>query len=448
MATGVEIYFGKNMIKILIKKIISQNILNSIRPFYHGFLAYCAQWYFGRPSNQLIVIGVTGTNGKSTTVNLAAKILQEAGYKTGFTSTVNFGLPAGEKMNDLKMTMPSGWVLHKWMAKMVKAGYRAVVLEISSEGLAQNRHLGINFDVAVFTNLTPEHIEAHGGFENYKLAKSKLFASLNSELGIKNHGIQKTIVANIDDKYGEYYLSFPAEKKISFGVNNQKAVLVAKEPCYSSQGVEFIIHNSKFIIHLKGRFDVYNSLAAIAVSHALSIPLEVSKKALEKIEVIPGRMEILQEKPFLVLVDYAPEPYALKALYETIYMWPKNNLIHVLGSCGGGRDRARRKILGEMAGKTAQTIIVTNEDPYDDDPMEIINEVADGATGVGKKLDENLFKIVDRREAIKKALNLAKAGDLVLATGKGAEQKMALANGRYIDWDDRSVINELLKTNN
>lgn len=431
--------------KALIKKIIPNNLLKKLRPIYHGALALFAHWYFGRPSYKLIVVGVTGTNGKSTTVNLAAKILQEAGIKTGFTSTVNFGLPTGERMNDLKMTMPSGWVLQKWMAEMVMAKYQAVVLEISSEGLNQNRHLGINFDIAVFTNLTPEHIEAHGSFENYKLAKSKLFASLNSESGIKNHGIQKTIVANLDDKYGEYYLSFHSEKKITFGVNNPKADLSAINVEYASSGVRFMIHNSSLMLHLKGKFDVYNSLSAIAVAQSLGISLDVCKKALEKIEVISGRMEVLQEKPFLVLVDYAPEPYALKALYETINQWPKKNVIHVLGSCGGGRDRARRKILGEMAGKASQVVIVTNEDPYDDDPMEIINEVASGAESIGKKYGENLFKIEDRREAIKKALSLAKEGDLVLVTGKGAEQKMAVANGRYIDWDDRAVIREELQ---
>lgn len=437
------------MIKIWIKKIISQKLLKKIRPFYHGALAYFAHWYFGRPSNKLIVVGVTGTNGKSTTVNLIAKILQEAGIKTGFTSTVNFGLPSGEKMNDLKMTMPSGYVLHEWMSDMAKAGYKAVVLEISSEGLAQNRHLGINFDIAVFTNLTPEHIEAHGGFESYKIAKSKLF-SLLQKLQITNYKlqiyfkIQKTIIANLDDELSGYYLSFPAQKKISFGVNSLKADLSATNVEYASSGVQFMIHNSSFKLHLKGKFDVYNSLAAIAVAKALGISLDISKKALEKIEVIPGRMEVLQSEPFIVLVDYAPEPYALKALYDTIGLWQKNKLIHVLGSCGGGRDRARRKILGEMAGSTAQIVVVTNEDPYDDDPMEIINEVSEGASRVGKKLNENLFQIIDRREAIKKALGLAREGDLVLVTGKGAEQKMALANGKYLDWDDRQVIKQEL----
>jgi UDP-N-acetylmuramoyl-L-alanyl-D-glutamate--2,6-diaminopimelate ligase len=438
-----------------IKKLLPNQLLKLIRPLYHGALAYFSHWYFGRPSDKLIVIGVTGTNGKSTTVNLIAKIFQEAGLRTGFTSTVNFGLPSGEKMNDLKMTMPSGYILHKWMADMVNAGYKVVVLEVSSEGLQQNRHLGINFDIAVFTNLTPEHIEAHGGFENYKLAKSKLFASLNRESGIKNQGVKKTIVINLDDPSGEYYASFQAEKKITFGVNNQKANLNAIRVEYGPRGIKFIIsakggspeggHNFPFSLHLKGKFDVYNALAAIAASQALNIPLEISKKALEKIAVVPGRMEVLQERPFIVLVDYAPEPYSLQACYETVGEWPKNRLIHILGSCGGGRDKARRKVLGEMAGHTAQIVVVTNEDPYDDDPMEIINEVASGAGIAGKILYQDLYKIENRREAIKKALSLAKEGDLVLITGKGAEQKMAVAGGKYIDWDDRQVVREELR---
>jgi UDP-N-acetylmuramoyl-L-alanyl-D-glutamate--2,6-diaminopimelate ligase len=156
-------------------------------------------------------------------------------------------------------------------------------------------------------------------------------------------------------------------------------------------------------------------------------------------------MEVIQDKPFMVLIDYAPEPYSLQALYDTISVWPKNKLIHILGSTGGGRDVARRKILGQMAGKTADIVIVTNEDPYDDDPQEIIHQVADGAVSSGKVIKENLFRNPDRRGAIAKAFSLAKEGDLVLITGKGSEQKMALANGKYIDWDDRVVAREELQ---
>lgn len=441
-----------------VKKLLPNQALKFIRPIYHGFVALLANLYFGRPSDKLIVIGVTGTNGKSTTVNLIAKILEEAGNTVGLTSTVNFKIAGKEKLNDIKMTMPSGWYLHKWMKQMLKADCKYAVLEISSEGLHQNRHLGINFDIAVFTNLTPEHLEAHGGFENYKVAKGKLFAML-SQSQITNHKlqinpeIQKTIIINADDKYGEYFKNFSAQKHLSFGVSNFSADFMATNIIYSPEGVSYKLSvqqaqdrkDLNFKLYLKGKFDIYNSLTAIVVAQALGINLGICKVALEKAANVPGRMEIIQEQPFKILVDYAPEPYSLQACYETIGEWPKNRFIHILGSCGGGRDKARRKILGQMAGKAANVVIVTNEDPYDDDPEEIINEVAEGAKNTGKKLNQDLFKISDRREAIKKALLIARENDLVLITGKGAEQKMAVANGQYIDWDDRKVIRQELK---
>ena len=170
-------------IKNILRKIIPKTIFKFAQPFWHGMLALFYAWYFGNPSKKMIVIGVTGTNGKSTTSNLIAKILEEAGFKTGLISSVNYKTSNNEKLNDMKMTTPSGWFIQKSLAEMVKNKFEYAVLEISSQGLEQNRHLGIEFDVAVFTNLTPEHIEAHGSFENYKLAKAKLFASLSQGKG-------------------------------------------------------------------------------------------------------------------------------------------------------------------------------------------------------------------------------------------------------------------------
>lgn len=431
-----------------IKKIIPNRFIKYIRPFYHGALAYLAHFYFGRPSEKLIVIGVTGTNGKTTTVNLIAKILEEAGFKVGYTSTATMKIGAQEFLNNMKMTTPSGWLLQKWMAQMARAGCEYAVLEISSEGLAQNRHLGINFDVAVFTNLTPEHLEAHGGFNNYKLAKGKLFANLqksqitNNKSQI-NPNIQKTIIVNADDQYADFYKSFLAKKHLSFGVKNPQADLVATDIVYSPDGLSFKIQNSEFIIHLKGQFDVYNSLAAIATAQSQNISLEICRKALEKVPVVPGRVEVLQTSPFTVVVDYAYEPEEMKQLYQTLARWPHNRIIQVLGPTGGGRDRARIEVLGKMAGEAANVVIITTDDPYDDDPKALAQRMSSGV-GSDKILNDNLFVILDRRAAIAKAVKLAAFGDLVLITGKGADQKMALANGRYLDWDDRKVAREEL----
>ncbi|MCC7356467.1 MAG: UDP-N-acetylmuramoyl-L-alanyl-D-glutamate--2,6-diaminopimelate ligase [Candidatus Doudnabacteria bacterium] len=422
------------------RAVIPRSIFKALQPYWHGGIALLANAYFGNPSKDIKVIGVTGTNGKSTTVNLISAILGEAGHKTGLISTVNFKVSDTEKLNDMKMTTPSGWLMQKWLREMVRNNFEYVVLEISSQGLEQNRHLGINFDVAVFTNLTPEHIEAHGGFDQYKKAKGLLFAALK-----QNHtGRPTAIVANADDDHFEYFINFPATIHISFGIKNESANLLATNVEATPNGVSFQLQNTQFKLQLKGQFDVYNALAASAVAQSQNISLETCKTALEKIAVVAGRMEIIQDQPFTVLIDYAPEPYSLQALYDTIAQWPKKRIIHVLGSTGGGRDRARRHTLGQMAGKTAGVVIVTNEDPYDDNPQEIINEVASGAFEQGKVIGENLFAILDRREAIAFAVKQAKPGDLVLITGKGSEQKMAVAHGNYIDWDDRAVVREEL----
>jgi len=424
-------------------------LLKAIRPAYHGALALLGSFYYGQPSRKLIVIGVTGTNGKSTTVNLIAKILEEAGYKTGYTSTVTVNFGGQESLNKMKMTMPSGWLLQKWMRQMVNAGCKYAVLEVSSEGLAQNRHLGIDFDVAVFTNLTPEHLDSHGGFENYKLAKAKLFSGLaksqitNSKSQI-NPNIQKSIITNADDEYGKYFAGFKADRCVSYGIKNPQADLIATDIQYSPNGISFKLKTINYKLCLKGQFDVYNSLAAIAVAQSQGVSLEICKKALEKVRVVPGRVEVLQSVHFTVVVDYAYEPEEMRQLYETVNRWPHKRVLQVLGPTGGGRDKARIRMLGEMAGKFANAVFITTDDPYDDDPKILGGQMAEGARAAGKTEKQDLFCEYDRRAAIRMALKAACDGDLVLVTGKGADQKMALAVGTYVDWDDRTVVREEL----
>ena len=426
-------------------------LLRAIRPIYHGMLALFGSFCYGRPSRKLIVIGVTGTNGKSTTVNLIAKILEEAGYKTGYTSTVTMNFGERESLNKMKMTMPSGWLLQKWMRRMVNAGCKYAVLEVSSEGLAQNRHLGIAFDIAVFTNLTPEHLESHGGFENYKLAKAKLFASLKLEARSQKPEARKTIIVNADDEYGKYFAGFKADRCVSYGIKNPQADLIATDIQYSANGISYQLPASpaggqatSYKLNLKGQFDVYNSLAAIAVAQSQGVSLEICKKALEKVPVVPGRVEVLQATPFTVVVDYAYEPEEMRQLYETVNRWPHKRVLQVLGPTGGGRDKARIKVLGEMAGRFADMVIITTDDPYDDDPKILGGQMAEGVRAAGKTEKQNLFCEYDRRAAIRMALRAAREGDLVLVTGKGADQKMALAAGVYLDWDDRKVVKEEL----
>jgi UDP-N-acetylmuramoyl-L-alanyl-D-glutamate--2,6-diaminopimelate ligase len=436
--------------KSLLKKFLPCFILN----WYHKTLAFLAMFIYRNPSNKLIVIGVTGTNGKSTVVNLIGSILKEAKKKVGWTSTANFFLDDKEWLNDQKMTMLGRFKTQKFLVQAVKIGCHYAVIETSSEGIKQYRHLGINYDIAVFTNLTPEHIESHGSFENYKLAKGELFKHLTKKLKKKLNGrvIDKTIIVNADDPHADYFLSFKADKKLTYSIN-KPSNFQATDINLQSNGTTFKIQSSilnpqSSILktNLYGRVNVYNYLAAIAVAKTLNIDEETIKRAMLKYHNMPGRFEFIETKKNLkVMVDYAPEPESMKRLYETLKIFSFNNIIHVLGSTGGGRDKARRPILGKLAAQNAQYVIVTNEDPYDDDPQEIIDQVAQGAIDAGKILNQNLYKILDRKEAIKKALSLAQENDLVLITGKGCEQFICVKNGKKIPWDDRKVVRELLK---
>ena len=458
------------MLKRIVKKIIPKFVLN----FYHKSMALLAAFVYGNPSEKLIVVGVTGTNGKSTTVALIAKTLEAGGAKVGATSTVSFKVADKEWMNNKKMTMLGRFQLQKLLKQMVDAGCTYAVIETSSQGIEQYRHLGVNYDYAVFTNLTPEHIEAHGGFENYKRAKGRLFEHLTrkarkqrgegqrarfdsearrakskgqkqgQELKIKdqkNTEVGKIIIANVDDEYADYFFSFKADKKIGFtvrkdappsigivGAESHSAppimvekgavrvdeMFIANNVNVTTRGTSFEVNNIKINLQMLGAFNVYNALAAVALGMEEGLSLKQIKIGLESVKGVAGRMELIDEgQPFTVIVDYAPEPASMGKLYETINAIRSSqslnslnslnlstrSIIHVLGSCGGGRDKARRPVLGKLAGQNADVVIVTNEDPYDDDPMEIINEVAAGAIEVGKELDKNLFKILDRKEA-------------------------------------------------
>jgi len=436
------------MIKNLIKKIIPEFLINQ----YHKVLALLAAFLYGYPSEKLIVIGVTGTNGKSTTVNLIAKILEQAGFKVGLTSTMNFKIAKREWLNDKKMTMLGRFQTQKLLRQMAKAGCKYAIIETSSQGILQYRHLGINYDIAVFTNLTPEHIEAHGGFDNYKKAKGELFKKLSKDKHkiIDNKAVKKTSIINIDDKYADYFASFGTDQKFGFTTQNKNKIgfdkiINASKIRIKGFKTSFEINGTKFNLNLPGKFNVYNSLASICVALSQKIGLKTIKQGLEKIKGLPGRMEQIDKgQNFTIIVDYAPEPASIKQLYAFVKKLDKNKIIHVLGSAGGGRDISRRPILGAIASQNADYVIITNEDPYDDDPIKIINDVAEGAEKKGKILNQNLFKILDRKKAIQKALNLASENDLVLITGKGCEQAIATKGGKKIPWDDRKIVKELL----
>jgi len=389
------------MIKNLIKKILGDRFVS----LYHYILALGGAVIFGFPGydKNIKIIGITGTSGKSTTADLITKILESSGNKVASISTIRFKIGSQEWENKYKMTMPGRFVIQKFLRQAKRAGCNFIVLEVTSQGILQFRHKFINFDTAVFTNLSPEHVEAHGSFENYRNAKLRLFKATKN-----------IHIINADDKSSEYFFKIPAKKTIKFSVNDNN------------------IYNLK--LSLAGDFNLMNALAAMSTAKAYGIPEDVCKNVLESAKAIPGRMEFVQNLPFEVVVDYAHTPEQLEAVYKS---FQGKNLICVLGSAGGGRDKWKRPVLGEIAKKYCSQIIVTNEDPYDEDPMEIISQVAQNS---GDKTQ----KILDRKEAIKKAIDLAKPGEVVAITGKGSESLMCVADGKKIPWSDREIAKEIL----
>jgi UDP-N-acetylmuramoyl-L-alanyl-D-glutamate--2,6-diaminopimelate ligase len=415
------------MILSILRKIVPLFLID----WYHFLLPAIGAFLYGFPSRKLTVIGVTGTNGKSTVVEMIARILTEVGHKVTSLSSIRFQIGEKNWQNKLKMTMPGRLELQKFLKEALDAGCQYAVLEVTSEGIMQHRHRFIDFNVAVFTNLTPEHIEAHGSFENYCQAKGKLFKATKG-----------THIINLDDENKDYFLGFPAKEKYGYTIENPKSEIkkiIGKDPKIIESGLEFFVNETRFNLGLLGKFNIYNALTAICVSLSQDIDLKICKRALEKIKNIPGRMELVIEDPFRVFVDYAFTPNALEKVYQTLKATrgkqQETRMICVLGAAGGGRDKWKRPVLGEIAGKFCDEVIITNEDPYDEDPMAIIEQVAKGTKGKAKKM-------LDRREAIKKALKIARTDDIIIITGKGCEPWICVAGGKKIPWDDREVAKE------
>ncbi len=395
-----------------------------------------------------MVIGVTGTNGKSSTVQFTAQLLKSLGYKVGYTTTAGFFINGKEIENKMKMTMPGRFYLQQLLQKMVNEGCDVAIIETSSEGIVQFRHIGINYDVAVFTNLTPEHIESHGSFEKYRSAKVRLFTHLARSRRKKIAGkeIQKVSVVNIDDQHADYFTAPEADDLVTFSWKSKDASIFVEKIKQTAAGAEVKVSGKKVTIPLVAQFQQMNAIAAFAAVSALDVDRAKLLKSIEKLHDIAGRFEsITLKNGATVIIDYAYEPYALKALFDSVASLSPKRIIGVHGSAGGGRDRARRPLIGKMAAEHESIVIVTNEDPYDEPPLEIIEQVAEGAREAGKVDEKNLFIIEDRKQAIFFALGQAKKGDVVVLTGKGSEPVMAVANGKKIPWSDRTVVESFNK---
>jgi UDP-N-acetylmuramoyl-L-alanyl-D-glutamate--2,6-diaminopimelate ligase len=386
---------------------------------------------------------------------MVASILESAGRKVGMTTTVSFKIGDQIVENNLKMTTVSPFLLQKLLKQMVTAGCEDVVLEVTSIALEQHRLWGIPFHAVVFTNLTHDHLDYHGNMTAYRQAKEKLFENRPA-----------LSVVNADDPAAETFLNYPANRTATYGIKNP-ATVTAKKLYAKPGGTDFVLlvgqRQATINLPLPGAFNVSNALAAASVGLGLGYSLERVIDGLHNVTAVPGRMEVIDAgQGFTVIVDYAHTPDALQKVYETIKPTVRGKLISVLGATGR-RDKTKRPILGALAGRYADFVLITNEDPYDEDPLAIIDAVVEGVPRgrpkrgrmkVNKESEVSLkyrdtgedlwwWRIPDRREAIAKALSMARPQDVVLVTGKGAEKVMAVGD-KLVPWSDRQVLEELL----
>jgi UDP-N-acetylmuramoyl-L-alanyl-D-glutamate--2,6-diaminopimelate ligase len=425
--------------KKIFNKLFGHN--HPVRLFYHKLKAMIAAFIYGFPANNMVVIGVTGTNGKTTTCNLITEILQAAGNKVGMATTVNFQIAGKRWVNNSKQSTQSPFVLQKMLKQMVEAGCRYAVLEVTSHALVQERVWGINFDLALMTNMSHDHIDYHGSFEEYRLAKGKLFEKVSR--GKRKLDVKKVIVLNKDDENFSYFNQFVADRKVTYGM--KAATIFASSVKLKASGSEFDINLPNRVVPVKvklpGEYNVYNCLAAAAACVNVGILPEAIQKGLSQADVVPGRFEAIEnDHGFDVIVDYAHNPDSLENLFALYKGLARGRLLVVFGATGGGRDTAKRPVMGEIADRLADEIFITNDDPYREDPNVIIEMVA---KGIKRKEGENFWKIPDRREAIRLALYKAQPGDVLIVAGKGAEEVMVI-DGKRVPWNDKSVILELL----
>ena len=418
----------KSMEKILryIKKIIPESVFNTLQPAYHYSLAVFGAFRYDSPSRKIFVLGVTGTKGKSSTTEIINTILETAGHKTAMVNGIRFKVGENSTPNKLKMTMPGRMLIQQYIKKAVAEGCDYFILEMTSEGAKQFRHKFLNLDTVVFTNISPEHIESHGSYEKYLDAKLSIVRELKNSCKRKT-----TVIANIDDKEGEKFLAASIGKKISFSLND----LISYE--LKDSGIDFVYIGENYSSPLLGKFNLYNILAAMTFTKSVGISNKDMREALKNFPGIRGRVEKVRAgQNFDVVVDYAHTADSLRQFYGA---FERKRKICVLGSCGGGRDNWKRPEMGGVADMYCDTIILANEDPYDEDPMQIINDVARGIKNHKPTI------ILNRREAIAHALGEAQTGDAVLITGKGTDPYIMEKNGKRTPWDDATVAREELE---
>lgn len=399
-------------------------------------MAIISSHFYGNPSEQLFVIGVTGTNGKTSVTHMIDHLFKDTGKKTGLIGTLYTKI--GNETFETKNTTPDSLTLQKTYRKMKDEPVEVLSMEVSSHALATGRVWGTNFDIAVFTNLSQDHLDFHRTMDEYKHVKGLLFSQLGNQYGT---GRQKFAVLNGDDPASEDYKKMTSAHVIEYGLNPSASV-VAKNIEYGGKGTTFDLvtpaGERKVHTPLLGLFNVYNLLAAVSVGIIYGLELNEIVSSLESFTGVPGRFELVDEgQPFSVIVDYAHTPDGLENVLQTAQSLSKGKIFAIVG-CGGDRDRKKRPLMAQIACQYADYPIFTSDNPRSEDPRAIIKDMEAGVKNAEYKV------IVDRKEAIEYAVSKAGEGDMILIAGKGHETYQIIGD-QVFDFDDREIAREAIK---
>lgn len=426
----------KNNLTKTARKVLPKSALVGLEKSYRKSRAKIISARFGNPARDLRVIAVTGTNGKTTTVNFLNEILKEAGYRTAMFSTANIEIAGEQTVNDTNSTTATVARLQKFFRDAKKADVEFALIEATSHALDQYKFEGVPIEMAIMTNLTQDHLDYHKTMENYAAAKAKLF-EMNPNL----------VVLNVDDEWFDYFNNFATEsQKITYGEGESADVKIENFKLYKkgSEANLRIDNNVELEIatNLPGEFNIYNMTAAAAGAYLLGISLKDIQEGIANLEGVSGRFEYATPGlPFDTIVDYAHTPDALEKLLKSAKEISKNRTILVFGACGD-RDREKRPIMGKIAQDLADRIIITDEENYTEDATQIREEIISGISKKNDKLPANIQEIPDRKEAIRKALQIAGKGDIVLITGLGHEVYRVI-DGEKTPWNDTQIVREI-----
>ncbi len=406
------------------RKIIPRSVFAALQPIYHYKLAFIGAVVYGFPARKIKVVFVTGTKGKTSVCEMVNAVLEASGNKTALASTLRLKVGEVSEPNKFKMTIRGRFFVQRFLRRAVNAGCDWAIIEMTSEGAKQYRHKFIAPEAFIFTNLAPEHIESHGSYEKYRAAKLSIAESLKD-----------VMIINSDDTEAGKFLALPAKRKLTYRLKDAQPYQA------TDHGIEFTWRGQKFHSPLVGEFNLANWLAALAFGESQNISLEKIKVAVEKLDLIKGRVErikaISPAGEFEVVVDYAHTPDSLRAIYGA---FSGRGKVCVLGNTGGGRDKWKRPLMGQIAAEHCRQIILTDEDPYDEDPKTILDEMTPPLRSGQVAWEIEL----DRRTAIRKAIKAAKPGEVVIITGKGTDPYIMGPNGKKTPWSDAEVVREEL----